>query len=531
MAVEGVRVSLLITEAGRVSRGSRAVGRLKDTAHIVWTLFNKTYVERRSKASGPVDMSADLVGAETINCRVKPVGKYGQAFEDEDLARIRDHELDLILRFGFGILKGEILEVPSHGVWSFHHGDERAYRGRPPGFWEMFDGEAVMGSVLQRLTERLDAGVVLHRGFFGVTPHSYVRTRDEALLGSAEWPSIVARQLMMGNTRGLHAAPSHTEAKIRHDPSNIVTIMFLARQALAFMRAQWRGLTRASKWTIGVAREPIAGFLDGETPEISWLPEAVGGRYLADPFGHREDGRLWALVEEYDYTSRRGVISALDTETGISGVVLDTGVHASYPYLFEHDGALFCVPETYQAGEVRIYRCAAFPHEWDHVGTPVSGMAALDPTVFHHDGRWWLMCTDQLSGPNTKLHVFHATGLDAPWQPHALNPVKTDIRSSRPAGTPFVIEGRLYRPAQDTSGGYGSGVTINRVDRLTPTEYEETVVATVSPDREGRYRGGIHTLSAAGDVTLVDGRRDVFVWAAFKTELRARMGRFGRTGR
>ncbi len=46
-------------------------------------------------------------------------------------------------------------------------------------------------------------------------------------------------------------------------------------------------------------------------------------------------------------------------------------------------------------------------------------------------------------------------GLEGPWEPHRRNPVKCDVRGSRPAGTPFVHGGELYRPAQDGSKRYG----------------------------------------------------------------------------
>ena len=39
-----------------------------------------------------------------------------------------------MLRVGFNIIRGEILNVPKYGVWSFHHDDEVKYRGGPAGY-------------------------------------------------------------------------------------------------------------------------------------------------------------------------------------------------------------------------------------------------------------------------------------------------------------------------------------------------------------------------------------------------------------
>ena len=120
------------------------------------------------------------------------------------------------------------------------------------------------------------------------------------------------------------------------------------------------------------------------------------------------------------------------------------------------------------------------------------------------------------------LFVWHARNLEGPWEPHALNPVKADIRSSRPAGTPFVHGGMLYRPAQDCSRMYGGGIVINRVVRLTPTEFAEEPAATVEPFSESPFRDGIHTLSGVGDLTLIDSKRHRFVPSAIPYVLRNR---------
>ena len=51
---------------------------------------------------------------------------------------------------------------------------------------------------------------------------------------------------------------------------------------------------------------------------------------------------------------------------------------------------------------------------------------------------------------------------------------------------------------------------INRIRRLTPSEFEEEPVASVEPDKSGPYPEGLHTLSKVGDFTLVDGKRFAF---------------------
>jgi hypothetical protein len=52
----------------------------------------------------------------------------------------------------------------------------------------------------------------------------------------------------------------------------------------------------------------------------------------------------------------------------------------------------------------------------------------------------------------------------------------------------------------------------------------------VRPDPAGPYPAGLHTIAAAGDRTLLDGKRRVFVWDLFTHELSARAKLVGQEG-
>jgi hypothetical protein len=204
--------------------------------------------------------------------------------------------------------------------------------------------------------------------------------------------------------------------------------------------------------------------------------------------------------------------------------VIEAPHHLSYPFTFAHDGRLFTTPEAHATDEIPLYEVVA--GEMDAVPTWVAraplvrGLPFSDPTLLRHEGRWWLFTTPADSGPGADLLVHFADALDGPWRAYPHNPVKSALRGARPAGTPFRHRGALYRPAQDSSRTYGGGVVVHRIERLTPEDgLEEVAVATIRPSAGGPYPKGLHTLSAAGDVTLVDGRRDVFVLAEFRRRL------------
>ncbi|WP_136715453.1 formyltransferase family protein [Halorientalis salina] len=68
---------------------------------------------------------------------------------------------DVAFHWGIGILTGEVLSAPEHGVLGVHQGNVREYRGGPPGFWEYLHGDDQAGVTLQRYTEDLDAGGIV----------------------------------------------------------------------------------------------------------------------------------------------------------------------------------------------------------------------------------------------------------------------------------------------------------------------------------------------------------------------------------
>jgi hypothetical protein len=280
----------------------------------------------------------------------------------------------------------------------------------------------------------------------------------------------------------------------------------------------YHGLFRHDEWNIGIVHAPITAFLEPNArPLVSWFPPMERGKFLADPFAVVRDDRLYVFCEEYDYGKRKGRIVSIELDGSPSRpkVAIELSVHLSYPYLLKRRGEIYCVPETYQAREIALYRAEEFPHRWAKMASLVRDFAGLDGTIFEYEGRWWLACTS-IEGSLNELYLWHAQDLFDQWRPHSGNPVKTDIRSSRPAGTPFMHGAYLYRPAQDCSRTYGARIVLNRVMRLTPTQFEEEPVTVIEPYENGPYPDGMHTVSAAGDLTIIDGKRMRFVPSAFR---------------
>ena len=485
----------------------------------------RTYGELvRPRAFWTVDMAHRLRDIDVLRLHGSTADQSAPPLDESELRRIQDHDLDFILRFDATNARG-ILRAARYGVWSFRHDEGFREGGGPPGFWEIYNGESVVETRLLRLTDRHGEDIVLRRGFFKTALHSWTRTIDEVCFGSARWPTLVCRDIQSGRADHLEGVPPAIDSAVPRRPTDTETLRFLARQTRNAIRRADKGLRHHEEWSIGIVEAPIAAFLEPtDRLEVRWLRPPGDGRFVADPFGVEFDGAVHVLYEDFDYRSSKGTIATMPAtaEQAPSPPVqaIELPVHASYPYLLVDHGEIYCIPETHEAREVSLYRAIEFPVRWEKAATLLKGVAALDSTVFLHEGRWWLACTDQDAGKDLHLFLWHAPALRGPWEPHALNPVKTDVRSSRPAGTPFVHRGVLYRPAQDCSTSYGGGIVVNRVVRLTITDFQEEFAVRIAPFVGGPFPDGIHTLSSVGEITLIDSKRYRFIPSAIPFVLR-----------
>ncbi len=278
-------------------------------------------------------------------------------------------------------------------------------------------------------------------------------------------------------------------------------------------------------WRIGLVEAAIGDVArNGFPPDapICWLAEEGGLKFLADPFGLWRDGRLHLFAEAYDYRTRKGVIEALELGPDFSpvrrAVVLEEPWHLSYPQVFEADGEVWMLPEAHRSGMLTLYRAAEFPRVWEPVVRLPLDTPAIDATPFRYDGLWWLAYSP--TGPQRwkqgRLHLAFAETLTGPWRLHPGNPVRIDRASSRPGGTVWIEDGLPRLPVQDCTRTYGGGLRRLTILKLTPNSFEAEASAPVDlPSGVGRYRHGLHTLSACGPVTLFDVKRiDRSLWPA-----------------
>ena len=426
---------------------------------------------------------------------------------------IGDDSIDFVLDFGDDAHRNSVaralIDKAKSSCWRFAFAPSPA--GAPPGAGDLAAGREVTEAALVSCDASGVAHKVLMRGALFVERSSLWRQIDSLLYEVARWPAHACNRLRAGDGSsgsGDVVADADTLLQSRQTDGPQGLLGFIVRLVVSGAAAFWRRLFFSSSWNMGVAKAPIESFSKGgQLPAIVWYPKADVQRFAADPFGLIVDGKQVVLCESL-FPGADGTIHSATFDGASWSKDLEPSLelpfHLSYPYLIRRDGEIYCVPEASGSGEIAMYRAVRFPDRWEKQMTLLPGIGGVDASIVQFDGVWWMFAGDIADGPDHKLSVWHSEDLFGPWHAHAGNPVKIDIRSARGAGTPFVVDGTLYRPSQDCSQTYGGRVIVNRIRKLTHTEFVEEPASIVNPKPDGPYRFGLHTLSRFGEYTLVD---------------------------
>jgi hypothetical protein len=485
-------------------------------SQLLYSLYFKWDAKRYATTNDPqrpVDCSCKLTACPIVS--VMPIAKgFTHRFSSTDLEIVRGQNLDVIVRFGFNILRGEILNVPRHGIWSYHHGDNAYYRGGPAYFWEIYERHPLSGVILQVLNEELDAGLVLCKANLetqqGVStsrnraqPYwtgSFFVIRKLHQLHQNGWKQVVdesSRVQLVAGRKGLYRTPTNGQM-----------IQFLVDWAFRRALPVRIRVERLSYWRVAlrVGKNPLR-LDDPDMRGFRWI-ESPRGHYYADPFLFERGREVWLFFEDYSYVKKTGMIGCAEIQPdgliSASRTALAPAHHLSYPFVFQHQGEIYMIPESGSNKTVELYRADRFPDSWCLEKVLFKGAIAVDTTLWIEDGIFWFFVT-LVDPPEAapQLFLFYTESLIGEWKYHPSNPICPDVRFARGAGRIFRENGRLIRPSQDHSRGYGCACNFRHVVELTETSYREISLGSIEPTWE-KGLTGTHTYNRCGTFEVID---------------------------
>jgi hypothetical protein len=259
-----------------------------------------------------------------------------------------------------------------------------------------------------------------------------------------------------------------------------------------------------SLWTIGIYTGPSPFQLS--PPANVKNPVLTGADVkdmnvdtIAHPFMVVADSQYYVFFTAKDKKTDKGGIGLAESRNGLEWKFRRTVIHEpfvlAHPYVFQWQNDYYMIPEAHTETSVRLYRATAFPDEWKYEGDLIQGDHFISPTLARYKDMWWMFTA---IGTET-LRLFYARDLKGPWTEHPLSPiVKKDLRTARPAGRPFVIDGILYRLGQDCFPTYGNQVHAFQITEISPSTYSEKMIHTplVKSSSKGWNAKAMHHVDA-----------------------------------
>lgn len=434
------------------------------------------------------------------------------SYGDVDIKKIHMLNLDLILRGNAGgKFQGKILSASTGGFLSFHYGDDRWNRGGPVGFWEVYLKKPATGFIIQILNEKLDDGNIIFRGDISTRLLYTLNQRDILQKGNPFMERIIKGYAATGTLPPVLPKKPYSNTLLK-TPKFTETLTYMARTTLLLTGIFIdRVLKRQKRWSVAFIRS------DWEITNLSkaTVVKNPEGRFLADPFVATCDNQTVMFVEDFHYSTGRGAISAVrispDGSYEFIPDIIREDFHLSFPYLFEYKGALYMVPESFQARTIRLYKCVQFPDRWEYLYDIMREVKTVDTMVFEHSGRWWLLTNMSPDGSKdsnemwNEMCIFSATSpLSKDWQPHPKNPVCFSPELGRNGGLLRDVEGTIFRVRQKQGFNlYGKMFSIAKITRLDIESYDEATYCEVEPKF---FPGlvGTHHMHSNGKITVFD---------------------------
>lgn len=464
----------------------------------------KRLVSFRAQRSEVEKSSTNIIQEITIQPIIKGISTY---FSDSDIEKIKSFDLDFILRFGFDIIRGDVLTSAKYGIWSYHHDDERVVRGGPPGFWEFIRKIPANGVILQQLTDELDKGLILKRIQFDTVLHSYKFHLNRLLTESEFLPLQVCKDLIVNGK--LKPELSQSKAPIMHPPKNFQMLRYFWLCIWRKIAFHWNYLFKQEDWNVGYNN--------------IWLKPPKSD-YFADPFVISNDNDTYLFFEWFSNKNGKADLAMAKKSENfeVYHKITDFPEHRSYPYVFDYQGKIYCIPEANKTNKISLYRYNETDSgpslRWD---CDLLDGCYVDSTLLIHDNKFYLFTTPKTQG-HTHLLIFVADDLRGPYRPHYNNPVKVDCSNSRMAGKIQNFDGNLVRPAQNSTRHYGESITLNKIIQLNEYQYIEEEIKEIKPDKNWTYNKGIHTINSDGGITVFDAKRFTFTLTGFYQQIRQR---------
>ncbi len=438
--------------------------------------------------------------------------KPGGSVSAETAAAVSNLALDVLLVHGLDDLSTLLSQHAKFGAWWLQHAGQRLNATATGQALACIQPGPLVTVRLMALTASHNTPRVLNSASFNTERTlaiTLTRTAEKSV--SLVWRALLrlvaTQQLIFEKDGPVETGqwPSHSSGTLQYGRSLAQGVSGKIAKKIAQRAGRYH-----MRWSLFFG----AGSFDPQ--KLAQTNEAIPapGEFWADPFLIEKNGQMFVFFENYIYGTGRGKISVgvyRDQKLHVLGDALDLPYHLSFPFVFEHEGDIYMMPEICEAKRVEIWKAVEFPLKWQRHATALEGQSVADPVLLNDEGRWWLFAnisTTPFEDHCNELHVFEVDGPALKQvKPHPLNPVVIGSDTARNAGRIVRRDGKLLRLSQNNSHGiYGYGLNVMEITQLDAANYQERRVLAVEPTfKLGLI--GCHHLDQCGGIFVVDACR------------------------
>ncbi|WP_435132190.1 glucosamine inositolphosphorylceramide transferase family protein [Formosa sp. A9] len=405
----------------------------------------------------------------------------------------KGYELDLVLNLTDDKLPKHFLNISVYGIWFFSHCDLDKINKRPYIIWEMLSKQPEIVSTLRMLKKNEVYVNTIDQTSICLDKISY--SRNLINIKNQTIPLIIDNLKLLSSNELLFQEKIRTKSKIfplksatlpYNPPSNLNILYYVIKLYTKKLFQTLNDFFYFYQWTIIFNSDESEIYNYKKYKQIKTSKD----KFWADPFLIKHNNRYYIFFEELIYKRKLGHISVMEIDKHGKHTqpikILEKDYHLSYPFVFLDNGTYFMIPESSGNKDIQLYECIKFPYEWKFKKTLMTGVSAVDTTIYKDGDTYWMftnMKKHEENSKNIQLHLFSSTSLFSnQWTPHPLNPIINDVKNSRPAGKIFKDNDLIIRPSQNCSNHYGYGLNLSQINELNESAYAETVIKSITPN-------------------------------------------------
>ncbi|HEV3467919.1 MAG TPA: formyltransferase family protein [Pyrinomonadaceae bacterium] len=165
LALEGVEVAGVFVETETMPRRGWREKLRRSVRYDGWGATALKLARRLGARRANEDARASEAARDALRAAAGasgvPFHLVGNYHTEEALDLMRAARADLGVVYGTNIIRASVFGIPRLGSINLHQGLAPLYRGGPPVFWELYNGEPEVGLTVHFVEAKVDTGAVL----------------------------------------------------------------------------------------------------------------------------------------------------------------------------------------------------------------------------------------------------------------------------------------------------------------------------------------------------------------------------------